>query len=134
MPHPSPDPALRRMVADLAQLHVHDIAAILDDLDAADRHVVEGLLREHANYFEDVPPPASAPPDEPIDTARLSPWLARRLLPADGDGFAVTSEARQALRDAVIRLNATPAQPVAATKFGFFRRKAAAPSPGRQTP
>lgn len=100
MPRPKAE-ALRRMVSDLASLHADDVAAILADLPPAERQTIEGLLREHASYFEATP--ASATSSEEFDAARLSPWLLQRLRGEDRFVMSVTGEARQALLDAAIR-------------------------------
>ena len=100
MPRLKPE-ALRRMVSDLAAMHVDDIAAILGDLEPAERQVVEDLLREHASYFEATP--GSDTPSEEFDAARLSPWLLQRLRGEDRFVMSITGEARQALFDAAAR-------------------------------
>jgi hypothetical protein len=100
MPRPKPE-ALRRMVSDLATMHADDIAAVLGDLQPAERQVVEDLLREHASYFEAVP--GSDTPSEAFDAARLSPWLLQRLRGEDRFVMSITGEARQALFDAAVR-------------------------------
>ena len=89
------------MVSDLAGLHADDIAAVLADLKPAERQTVEGLLREHAAYFDATP--GSATPSEEFDATRLSPWLLQRLRGEDRFVLSVTSEARQALLESAIR-------------------------------
>jgi hypothetical protein len=107
MPHPKPE-ALRRMVSDLAALHADDISAILADLKPRERQTVEGLLREHASYF-DAAVPGSATTSEEFDAARLSPWLLQRMRGEDRFTLALTVDARQALLDAAIRATPRPA-------------------------
>jgi hypothetical protein len=103
MPRPKPERALRRLVSNLATLHGDDIAAILGELDARQRRVVESLLHEHAEYLAD---PVSAPEGQQdnFDAAALSPWLAQRLQARAGTAFAMTERARLALREVSARV------------------------------
>jgi hypothetical protein len=109
------------MVADLALLHGDDISAILNELGPKERSAVEDLLREHAAYFDEAP---TAPPPEPVaefDPTRLSPWLVQRLH-ADASNRMMTAAARQALRDAAVRLYPL-SEAMAQPRTGWFGRK-----------
>lgn len=108
MPHPAPDHALRRIVADLAVLHADDVAAVLGELDAAQRQTVEGLLRDYAAYFD---PAQTQKPEDRIgyDASQLSPWLVQRLQTEGQPDFEMTAQARQALHDCAVRLYPAPA-------------------------
>lgn len=108
MPPPAPDHALRRIVADLAVLHADDVAAVLSELDPAERRTVEGLLRDYAAYFD----PAQKPEDRiGYDASQLSPWLVQRLQAEGQADFEMTAQARQALHDCVVRLYPAQSQP-----------------------
>ncbi len=95
-----PDRALRRLVADLAVLHPDDVSAVLQGLDPRERGTVEALLREYVAHFEQAPAKVSDIRAH-YDLSRLSPWLVDRIETAD---FAVTAQARQALRDVAVRI------------------------------
>lgn len=121
MPPATSDRELRRLVANLAFLEPHDVAAVMADLDATQRQNVERLLREFPGFA--VPPAV-----EGCDTTRLSPWLAQKLQPESPD-CAMTNAARDALRDCAIALFPVPA---VQRKPGIFARLASAlsgPSP-----
>lgn len=102
MPSQIPDTKLRRMIVDLAALHVEDVAEILAELDPAQRLTVEGLLREYASPLEaevQVPVPTDC------DTSRLSAWLVRRWAPASSkDDFRIAHHTRKTLHDCAAKL------------------------------
>jgi hypothetical protein len=128
MPHPIPDRALRRVIADLAALAPEDAGAILVTLEPVQREKIESLLREYASYFDGTPNPPPADRSD-YDPSRLSPWLVQRLEGAAA--FEMTAHARQALRDCAARLYPTPAAAATRPRAGLFGRMASVFSPGR---
>ncbi len=99
-----PDRTLRHLVVDLAARQPDDIASVLDQLDAPQRKIVEGMLRELSNFgFGQDAPHAS----EDIDARRLSPWLMERIQSDQADS-TMTVAGRQALRECALRLYAAP--------------------------
>jgi hypothetical protein len=115
MPPATSDRELRRIVANLAFLEPHDVAAVMGDLDAKQRQTVERLLREFPGF-------ALPPAVEGCDTTRLSSWLAQRLQPELSD-CAMTNGAHDALRGCAMEL--FPA-PIVQRRPGFFARLASA--------
>lgn len=93
---PSADRGLRRLVADLTELHADDMAAILDTLDADERRRVEILLRAYTGGDEVRPAMARA-----YDGAVFSPWLTRRLESGEG----MTPHAYHALQSSAAKLH-----------------------------
>jgi hypothetical protein len=128
MPHPIPERALRRTIADLAAMNPEDAGAILAALEPAQRGTVEKLLSEYGAYFEGGPKPPLADGGN-YDPSRLSSWLVQRL--EGSPGFAMTAHARQELRDATARLYPIPASAASRPRMGLFGRMASVFSPGR---
>lgn len=92
---------LRRMVVDLAALLPEDREAVLSELDASQRRVLEDMLREfggEALAGEAVAPDAVAG----CDASKFSPWLVERM--AETSSAATTAEARKALHDCAVAL------------------------------
>jgi hypothetical protein len=92
---------LRRMVVDLAALLPEDREAVLGELDAPQRRVLEDMLRAfngEALAAEAVAPDAVAG----CDASKFSPWLVERM--AETSAAATTSDVRKALHDCAVAL------------------------------
>lgn len=109
MPRPS-DRALRRVVADLARAHPHDIEEIMARLDPPHQAKVRCMLgayigRELAEPISSIAEAAQRADAEPRQAPLpegLSPWLLARLQAGRSDGsapgFDITVRASAALR------------------------------------
>jgi hypothetical protein len=113
MPHPGPDRALRRAVAELARLHRKDVEAILAELEAADRAALETLLGAYRGRSTPRPLREAGEDSRPAYEG-VSPWLLSRLVGKDAP--SLTPAARDALRAAAEPFRAAPptAAPTAA--------------------
>jgi hypothetical protein len=123
---PRPDRALRRLVADLSEARSEDVAAVLAQLDPAQRRKVEALLIAYrgGGVAAPVQVVAHAPP-APDPFEGVSPWLAARLserrplrLAADTAGpgleHAMTAPALAALRSVAAEVRPEAAPPLVA--------------------
>jgi len=94
-----PERQLRRLVADLARVHVDDLEAVLGELDATERGTVETLLREYAGLVE----PANDGNETPgCDRVAVSAWLVERF--EERADIAMTAAGRSALQQTAVRL------------------------------
>jgi len=95
------DRDIRRLVIDLAGMHADDAAAVLGELDEAQRGTVQRLLDEFSGFaFLDGRKP------EDFDAAMLSPWLAGRIAQEQ----ALTDKTRGLLREIATELWPLPAK------------------------
>ena len=103
-----PDRALRRLIADLADLPAKDQASILDMLEPAQRGRITVLMREYSGTSADAASSVLMRPD----TSALSPWLAHRVQA----GEDMTDEAAALLRECAEAL--FPRQPASGSPRG----------------
>lgn len=102
---PSPDSAIKVIVAELAALHAADSAAILNSLTEAEREIVERALGTHIGHFGVSLAIANA--TSVSNDLQLSALLGERLQAAARGDANMTTPARQALQDCVATLHRT---------------------------
>ena len=103
MSSPRADRALRRLIAEIANLDVEDLGAILADLDSQHRDRVLELIAAYQGS-----PARALPVTDAQDSSGLSPWLTIRLTAATGIDHALTPTAHAALKATVRRRSASP--------------------------